>query len=209
MNQQIDDRWLDLCNGLAIDGALAREWHARLVEAYGASDRHYHNLSHIDHCLREFDLLRDQAQNASAIAFAIWFHDFVYDSHAANNEAKSADIAREMLVANDIDRSFINAVTDLILVTRHDVQPEGIDAKIIVDADLSILGHPWGTFDQYERNIRAEYEWVDDASFTKGRAAVLNSFLDRSTIFSTELFVDRYEQPARENIRTSLQQLNH
>jgi predicted metal-dependent HD superfamily phosphohydrolase len=59
-------------------------------------------------------------------------------------------------------------------------------------------------FDQYERQIRLEYEWVTDKAFVSGRSAVLQSFLDRPAIYSTDFFRTKFEVQARHNITRSL-----
>lgn len=95
----------------------------------------------------------------------------------------------------------------MILVTKHSEAPQSGAEKVLVDIDLSILGQPEAVFDEYERNIRKEYEMVPDDQFRAGRAKVLESFLDRPTIYSTECFQQRYEERARANLVRSLAKL--
>jgi predicted metal-dependent HD superfamily phosphohydrolase len=81
------------------------------------------------------------------------------------------------------------------------------DAEIVVDVDLSILGAAPERFEEYERQIRAEYRWVPGFLFRRKRAKILQEFLARPRIFSTQTFIDRYEQQARANIARSLTRL--
>jgi predicted metal-dependent HD superfamily phosphohydrolase len=76
-----------------------------------------------------------------------------------------------------------------------------------VDIDLSILGGPPDEFDAYERAIRHEYAHVPGEAFASGRARILRGFLARGWIYATELFRERYETAARENLRRSLARL--
>jgi predicted metal-dependent HD superfamily phosphohydrolase len=99
-------------------------------------------------------------------------------------------------------------VYSLILSTRHQAAASGVDAEILVDIDLSILGAVPVRFDEYERQVREEYSWVPDFLFRRERKAILKEFLARPRIFSTTHFRDRYEQQARSNIERSLERLD-
>jgi predicted metal-dependent HD superfamily phosphohydrolase len=98
----------------------------------------------------------------------------------------------------------VDAVTRLILCTKHDRPPRTPDGRLIVDVDLSILGQGPDVFDAYDAAIRREYAHVPDAAFAAGRAAVLRRFLDRPTIYATKFFQQRYERPARENLQRAI-----
>src|SRR5437868_5756855 len=63
-----------------------------LLGAYESADRHYHNLRHLQHCLRELDLARKEAKDPAAIELAIWYHDAIYDPTRHDNEQRSADM---------------------------------------------------------------------------------------------------------------------
>ena len=89
----------------------------------------------------------------------------------------------------------------------YDVIPQGVDAGLLVDIDLSILGANPDRFDEYEYQIRQEYAWVPDGLFRTKRKALLQGFLARTRIFNTTYFVERYEKQARLNLKRSLDQL--
>ena len=72
---------------------------------------------------------------------------------------------------------------------------------------LPILGADVATFDAYERAVREEYAFVDDAAFAKGRARVLRSFLDRDAIYGTTGGRALWEAAARANLERSLRAL--
>jgi predicted metal-dependent HD superfamily phosphohydrolase len=95
-------------------------------------------------------------------------------------------------------------IYDLIMFTRHAVEPVGIDAQVLVDADLSILGAQPARFQEYEAQVRREYGWVPDALFRPARAKILKEFLGRPHLYCTGPFRDRYEAPARRNLQHSL-----
>jgi predicted metal-dependent HD superfamily phosphohydrolase len=76
-----------------------------------------------------------------------------------------------------------------------------------VDVDLSILGSPLVRYEEYERQIRAEYSHVPPKIFESKRAGILQGFLDRPRIFNTQVFFERYEQPARVNLARAIARL--
>jgi predicted metal-dependent HD superfamily phosphohydrolase len=76
-----------------------------------------------------------------------------------------------------------------------------------VDVDLSILGRPADTYAGFERAVRREFWWVPRARYVAGRAAVLEAFLARSSIYQHDLFYRRYETRARANVAGELARL--
>jgi predicted metal-dependent HD superfamily phosphohydrolase len=178
-----------------------------LLAAYSDPRRHYHNLRHIVDCQREFEPMREACERPDAVAAALLYHDVVYDPARGDNEERSAEVAAEALRGAGRPPGWIHTVRELILATRHTAPPATPDAAVVVDIDLSILGQPPDRFDEYERAIRLEYAHVPDAAFAAGRAKVLRQFLDRATVYATDHFRSRYEQPARRNLQFSLARL--
>ncbi len=181
--------------------------HDEFVRAYLQPHRAYHNLRHIDDCLRQLDLARDLAESPDAVEMALWFHDVVYEPRAKDNEEKSAEWARRVGRDAGLAGEFATAVEALILATKHDALPATPDARLIVDIDLSILGRSGPDFDAYEEAIRQEYRWVPDLLFRPGRAKILRAFLARPAIYSTQRFHAHLEQAARKNLERSLVRL--
>jgi predicted metal-dependent HD superfamily phosphohydrolase len=105
--------------------------------------------------------------------------------------------------------SHSDRVVDLILATKHDSIPQSADAKLLVDIDLSILGSERARFDQYERQVGVEYQWVPIEAFREGRHRILTQFLARPTIYNTDHCRERLEAVARDNLRYSLTKLDH
>jgi len=61
----------------------------------------------------------------------------------------------------------------------------------------------------YAQNIRKEYQHIPDEDFKKGRASVLQKFLQRETIYFSEIFQKEKEEKARENLKYEIHQLEH
>ncbi len=176
-----------------------------LVAAYTAPDRHYHNLAHVADCLKTLDACRSDAEEPAVIEIALWFHDAVYNTHAADNEEQSAGwVARELGISE-----CVGAVTRLILATKHGAEtPADNDSRLIADIDLTILGAEETRFWAYEDAIRREYAWVPGEMFRKKRADVLRRFLEQDRIYRTPHFHEKYDSTARSNLKASINRLD-
>jgi len=202
-----EERWNKLVKRLAGNPPPGGSF-SRIMAAYSESHRYYHTFGHIKHCLSELDEVKGLMGSSDEVEYAIWLHDMVYDTHASDNEEKSARIAKEILSESSCPEIKVRKIQQLILITTHQQQPETPDAHFMVDIDLTILGQPPEIFDIYERNIRAEYSWVSAEDYKIGRSKVLQSFLNRPSIYNTNWFKKLYEHQARENILKALDKLD-
>jgi predicted metal-dependent HD superfamily phosphohydrolase len=142
------------------------------------------------------------AQNPNAVKLATWLHDVIYDSKASDNEERSADYAERLCEKCSIPEG--NLVSALIRKTKTHDAGDDADAKVIIDADLAILGASESVYSNYCENIRHEYAWVPDVDYRQGRQRVLQSFLNRSRIYH---FLSNLEVPARRNLAAEIAQL--
>ncbi len=190
-----------------LDVALRARWRSFVPEAdelcdeliarWGAPERHYHDLRHLEESLTALDLLG----GGGAEHLAVWFHDAVYGLGAGADERASADLAAERLSAIPHTRADVGEVVRLVLVTEHHAPRSGDDAGARVsDCDMAILAAEPDRYDESVRGIRAEYARYDDEAFRRGRLAVLDDFLARPRIFHTDHGYRCWEQPARSNV---------
>lgn len=200
------NRWHALWQQAGAAKSQAHLYH-QLIQAYAEKHRAYHTMSHIEHCLNEFDHVKQWIQYPVEVELAIWFHDIIYQPHASANEEKSAAMTVSQLTRAQATAVQIDLVKNLILATKHDRPPDGSDAKYLVDIDISILGAPPEVYRRYEENIRREYRWVPKILFIKGRKKILASFLDRDRIYYTQFFADQYERQSRSNLEAAIQRL--
>jgi predicted metal-dependent HD superfamily phosphohydrolase len=177
---------------------------ADLLRRWAEPARTYHSLRHLDDCLAQLDAAPAQSADRDLVESALWFHDAVYDPHAGDNEDRSAELAREQLTKLGVTGTSADAVAALVLATRHRARPEDAEGRLVCDIDLSILGRPADEFDRYDREIHAEYQWVPEVHYRRERAAVLRGFLEREPLYLTPYFRQRYEQPARANLRRAI-----
>ena len=176
-----------------------------LIAAYREPHRRYHTVQHLEECFHHFDLIRAGAEEPAEIELALWFHDAIYDTRRHDNEERSAQWARESIVP--VSRETAERVHALVMTTKHTAVPEGIDAQILVDVDLWILGAPPQRFDEYEVQVRDEYAWVPTALYRRERRRILSGLASRPTVFSTPVFAARFEGQARGNLARALARL--
>ncbi len=203
MNTPGLERWTKLWQAAGACGDPL-PWYARLAAAYSQPHRHYHTFGHIAECLGEFDTARDLARQPSAVELAIWFHDAVYDPRAPDNEEQSAALLRQCLSEAGVSDSLSEVASRLVLATKNHDAGVDVDAPVLVDVDLSILGQPAARFQEYEAQIHREYAWVPETTFAVRRAEILEGFLARARVYTTDRFYEEYERQARNNIRQSL-----
>lgn len=185
-------------------------WSA-LRAAYSEPGRAYHNLTHLREVLARFDEVdRDVGwRRPREVFLAALFHDAVYVPGRHDNEARSAELAREAIArwlpGEGLDEGF---VTRLVLLTaRHGaLAPADVDEEeaLFLDCDMAILGSDAATFDAYDRGIAEEYCAVPAELYTLGRRSFFETLLAAERIFLSPYFRDRLEARARENLRRKL-----
>jgi len=182
--------------------------HDRLLAAWREPQRHYHTLQHLDECIALLAPALDLAEHPGEVELALWFHDAVYDVTRGDNEQRSADWARQAALAAGLSAEAARRLHALVMATRHDALPSTRDAQLLVDVDLAILGAPPVRFDEYERQVRAEYAWVPETVFRQKRREVLAGMLARPRLYATQRFHDALEMSARANLVRSIAQLS-
>jgi predicted metal-dependent HD superfamily phosphohydrolase len=194
--------WDDL--GLPVP---SRDVLTSLLQRWAEPHRKYHTLQHLEECLALFEPARSLAEHPGEVAIALWFHDAVYDTRRHDNEAASAQWARQVLLEAGAEVAVVDRVHGLIMATRHSQVPSTPDAKLLVDIDLAILGAEPARFAQYERQIRDEYGFVPEPLFRDKRAEILRAFFERPALFATPAFAQSFDTKARANLARAIAQL--
>lgn len=179
---------------------------AELLARYAEPHRAYHDLAHVLDCLGHAAAVRARLGHPGCVELALWCHDSVYEPRRSDNEARSAELTARLLEGHASTEVVAHA-RELVLATRHPSRPEEGDARFVVDIDLAILGAPPGRFARYERAIRREYRWVPAPLYRRERRRVLESLLALRPLYLTAPFAERFEEPARENLRAALERL--
>ena len=192
-------------------GRPARTALEALLSRYREPQRRYHGERHVTHVRRDVAALLVEPSVAGevldpiAVRLAAWYHDAIYDTRSATNEADSADLAERELVGLGITAERIVHVRTLVLSTAHH-RPASPDEAALLDADLAVLGADPAAYSAYVAGVRWEYRHVSDGDWQVGRTTVLQSFLDRDRIFHTAPMLTR-NVIARANLTAELRTL--
>ena len=198
-------QWVETWRELGVgDSPALRRLYGDVLGRYSEPHRHYHTHQHLAECFQKVQDIISLAEHPAEVKVGLWFHDVIYDTRRHDNEERSADWARNAAREWGASAESAQRIYDLVMFTCHAAEPVGIDAQVLVDADLSILGAPRARFLEYEAQVRSEYGWVPDAMFRPARAKILKEFLGRTHLFCTAHFRERYEAQARRNLQRSL-----
>lgn len=193
-----------------------------LLERYEQPHRKYHTSVHLSEMLTALKTLYEQHHTATprAVLLAAWFHDAVYEANPGEDEAASADLARTALTplasTGSLTNREVTAIAHLIELTASHQLADGIeeytsgaltraDAAFFLDADLAILAADSPRYTRYVAGVRAEYAHYTLDAFTRGRAAILQGFLNRTAIYASDTAHLLWDAPARLNLRTELE----
>lgn len=177
--------------------------------AYQEPHRRYHTLAHVEDCLSRLAATPGLGDHERELLVqAIWWHDAVYDPLRPDNEARSADLAREALAAAGAPEADLAEVERLILLTKgHTVEAGDRLGALMVSIDLSILGAEPEAYAAYARAIREEYAAVPEDIYRAGRARVLRAFLDAPVLFPDPALAETLDGPARRNLAAEIAEL--
>jgi len=179
------------------------------VEAhYSGQNRYYHTLAHLEYMYQSLVACREWIEDWNTVLFSLFYHDIIYNPLQSDNEEQSAALAAQRLQALSYPENKIARCQSHILATKRHQQEADNDANYFTDADLSILGSNRNTYAQYAANVRKEYAVYPDSLYKPGRASVLQHFLQMERIFKTPYFFEHFEEQARQNLETELQQLH-
>ena len=193
-----------------------------LLERYEQPHRKYHTSVHLSEMLTALKTLYKRHHTATprAVLLAAWFHDAVYEANPGDDEAASADLARTALTplasTGFLTNREVTAIAHLIELTASHQLADGIeeytsgaltraDAAFFLDADLAILAADSPRYTRYVAGVRAEYAHYTPDAFPRGRAAILQGFLNRTSIYASDTAHLLWDAPARLNLRTELE----
>lgn len=206
---KLKQRWQSyLKNNQRLDTGL---FNPIFLEKYSEPYRKYHNLNHISYCLDLLDILVPSDIQKDKIELAIWFHDVIYNTQAFSNEHLSVILMKSCLLGSTCwPVEYLNEVGEMIMATKHDSNLTSSSPdhfKYFIDIDLAILGETQEEFDNYNAQIKEEYNWVPEETYKTKRVEILQSFLNREWIYNTQLFRNEFEEPARQNLKRAIKEL--
>jgi predicted metal-dependent HD superfamily phosphohydrolase len=199
--EQLYQNWQNLILPFLTHPVQIQHSFQQLVAAYSSDDRYYHTLVHIQQVLNSIESLQCDFTNLSAVCLAGWFHDVVYDPQRQDNESCSALYTESILHSLNVPQDLIAEVQRLILLTQsHQVEEDNNNGKILLDADLAILGTSPERYQIYVQQIRQEYDWLSEEAFHIGRTQFLQNMLHRHSIYQTLPMQQTAEAQARINL---------
>lgn len=206
--QKLNKNWVALGQKYCQDFTLLNSIGRKLEKRYLETNRHYHNLKHIEVML---DLAKENEvaiTDFDEVLFAIWFHVVVYKSRSKRNEKKSAKFALKSLKKFNFRELNKNKIYQLILSTKEHkiIVDKDLDNAFLLDFDLFILGQDWEVYQKYTQQIRKEYKLYPDFLYKPARKKVLANFLNRKKLYFTKKFQHLFEEKARENLQKELEQ---
>lgn len=175
---------------------------AELVTAWDRAG--YHDLGHLGEVLARLAELAGTVDFPRVpVLLAAWFHDAVYDGER-DAEERSAAWAERALPPY-VGEATAAEVARLVRMTETHA-PDGDDVAgcALSDADLAILAAPAERYAAYVAAVRQEYAHLDDETFRRGRAQVLESVAGKPTLFHTAHAREHWEAPARANLSAEL-----
>jgi predicted metal-dependent HD superfamily phosphohydrolase len=209
---------------VAPPSARSEEVFDDLVGRHRQPHRRYHGLRHVVWVLRHSRQLEaaiatcgdgGTGYDATAVTAAACFHDAVYDPGADDNEQRSARLAEAQLASLGWEPERRAAVAELINATAgHLVGTPGGDAesswerRILLDADLAVLGSEPAAYDAYVNGVRSEYAHLSAVEWSAGRSTVVTRLLARSSLYATQPARAWWEERARANLAAELAALS-
>lgn len=206
----LTSEWKKLCEKYTSNLQLIAQCFQEITQRYSEKHRVYHDLSHISALLELASEWEYHFTDIDAVRWAIWYHDVVYSPTDANNEEKSVQFARQHLPRLNVVPEKLDKICTWILATKDHTLPSDVadtDGFLFLDIDLSILGASSEVYQSYSKAIRQEYSIYPDFLYKVGRKKVLKNFLQKKRIYHTDLAFNRWETPARANIKSELENL--
>ncbi|MDR3201882.1 MAG: hypothetical protein LBT54_01895 [Bifidobacteriaceae bacterium] len=120
------------------------------------------------------------------------------------NEAASAEVAREELAGLGIDSAAVERVATLIrTLADQRALPKDTDSAVLTDAALGMLAVEPQRYEEYVRAVRAENETVPAAAFFEARISAIEGLLERPALFGSP-GAKAWERSARDNLSAEL-----
>jgi len=201
----LKDKFVNVLLEIGFEASKTPVLWEELVKAYSGKSRYYHNLTHLEEMIAQYEIYHSQLSFPVEVLYSIFYHDYIYKATSKENELKSAELAISILPKNaKINKDL---VFEMILATKLHEHNKVEDINWLIDFDLKILSKEWAAYEVYFKQIRKEYKIYPDLLYNPGRKKALQHFLENEFIFQTQTFRSQFEKQARENILNEISQL--
>ncbi|MCB0398388.1 MAG: HD domain-containing protein [Winogradskyella sp.] len=162
----------------------------------------YHNYTHTQRVLKSTKELIENSEiskeESTILELTALLHDIGYTVSSENHETESVKLAEVFLKEKGADDSIIKAVSDCIMATKFDEEPNNKLEEIIRDADASHFGKKY--FDEASEFLRKELELRGIKSYTPAdwRAENIKVLTEHS--FYTEYALKNWQPRKEKNL---------
>ncbi|MEM9548565.1 MAG: hypothetical protein AAGA77_21445 [Bacteroidota bacterium] len=153
----LEAHFTELLEGYEVDSNLIEELWSEIITNYTKSNRHYHNLEHLEDLINQLTQVKVKIDNWQVLLFTLFYHDIIYKSTKKDNEEKSARLASNRMRQINAKESDIQLCYNQIIATKSHDASRNSDTNYFTDADLSILGREQKEYKAYCQKIRKEY----------------------------------------------------
>lgn len=203
----LEERFYNVMNHWIKDDIQIDSYWKELTTKYTEPFRKYHNLNHLLELFKYFDTYKQELERPNEVAYAIFYHDIIYNIWSKKNELNSAELAVKYLSNVELGGESVERIFNLIVVTKDHTPNKNQDEKWMIDFDIAVLGQHWDIYYKYTQHIREEYASVPNFMYKKGRRKVLRRFLNKNRLYKTNIFYQLYEDNAKYNIKKELESL--
>ncbi|KAL0478957.1 hypothetical protein AKO1_007842 [Acrasis kona] len=189
------------------------KWWDIIIKMYAEEQRYYHTLDHIEDIFNKLKDKNLQPFDKHVMSMTVLFHDIIYQPTKHDNEDQSASLFLEFAIDFCIPKEESDVVVEIILATKNHMKHKdgSYIMHVFLDLDLSILGSNQQDYDTYAKNIRNEYNHVDDQTFKTERGKFLTSWINKiesgESLFYTDTMRSLYEAKSLINMKRELQNL--
>ncbi len=169
----------------------------------------YHNLTHT---MRVYKSTKEIIENSSLseeeneiLQLSALFHDTGYILGFKNHEEESVKIASKFLKENNVEATIIKRVSETILATKFDAEPNNELENIIRDADSSHFAQD--DFQNISESLRKEIKITEGKDFSKSEWRILNmALLKFKHVYYTEYAKNIWGPLKEENIQKLMEE---
>lgn len=147
-----------------------------ILQRYNEEHRFFHTIKHVNDIIRQIFLVEDLTQDEEAILLlAAIFHDIIYYPDKNDNEEKSVEYLNTYVVETN---SSIEKAKEIILSTKNHNSEDKL-CKIFNTLDCSIMSKNYDDLLIWEKEIKAEYSFVDLKTYKEKRIEFLNNNISK------------------------------
>ena len=129
----IESTYIELIQEYGVNDNLANELWSEINANYSKSNRHYHNLHHLEDLHLQLKSVKSRIDNWQVILFTLFYHDIVYKATKKDNEEKSAELAKRRMTQIGVSKKNIGLCFDQIIATKTHKSKSNSDTNFLTE----------------------------------------------------------------------------